>query len=162
MNERIRISDADRESVAARLREHFAEGRLTQDELDERISATFSAKTFGDLGPVLADLPGSATMSPWPQARQAPPWAGQRGPIAVHRGPRIFPLAMFALMWPATYSSEKSCDSKAVHRPIDARRTIANVAYIPRTPLRTRSSRRSIAPEKSLEYPALTAAIASD
>ena len=33
----IRVSDADRDRVTARLREHFAEGRLTSDELDERI-----------------------------------------------------------------------------------------------------------------------------
>ncbi len=39
MDDRIRISDADRERVTARLREHFAEGRLTSEELDERISA---------------------------------------------------------------------------------------------------------------------------
>ncbi|HEY2579095.1 MAG TPA: DUF1707 domain-containing protein [Streptosporangiaceae bacterium] len=96
MNERIRISDADRERVAARLREHFAEGRLTQDELDERITATFSAKTLGDLRPILADLPESAPVTP--QARQAPPWAGRRGPVIAHRGPRLFPLAMFALI----------------------------------------------------------------
>lgn len=95
MNERIRISDADREHVAARLREHFAEGRLSQDELDERITATFSAKTLGDLRPILADLPDSAPVTP--RAPQAP-WAGRRGPVIVHRGPRLFPLAMFALI----------------------------------------------------------------
>ncbi|HLX51185.1 MAG TPA: DUF1707 domain-containing protein [Streptosporangiaceae bacterium] len=95
MNERIRISDADREHVAARLREHFAEGRLTQDELDERITAAFSAKTLGDLRPILADLPDSAPVTP--QAAR-PPWAGRRGPVVVHRGPRLFPLAMFALV----------------------------------------------------------------
>lgn len=96
MNERIRISDADRERVAAQLREHFAEGRLTQDELDERITATFAAKTLGDLRPILADLPGPAPMAP--QARPAPPWAAYRGPVMVRRGPRIFPLVMFALI----------------------------------------------------------------
>jgi len=39
MDDRIRVSDADRERVTARLREHFAEGRLSQEELDERLSA---------------------------------------------------------------------------------------------------------------------------
>ncbi|HKA95790.1 MAG TPA: DUF1707 domain-containing protein, partial [Streptosporangiaceae bacterium] len=42
MDDRIRVSDADRDRVAARLRDHFAEGRLTQDELDERISAALA------------------------------------------------------------------------------------------------------------------------
>jgi len=35
-DDRIRVSDADRDRAAARLREHFAEGRLSPDELDER------------------------------------------------------------------------------------------------------------------------------
>ena len=41
----------------ARLREHYAEGRLSSEELEERITATFNAKTFGDLRAVIADLP---------------------------------------------------------------------------------------------------------
>jgi len=34
MDERIRASDADRDHITTRLREHFAAGRLTSDELD--------------------------------------------------------------------------------------------------------------------------------
>jgi hypothetical protein len=96
MDDRIRISDADREQVVARLREHFAEGRLTSDELDERIAAALSAKTAGDLRRVMADLPGPAPVPPpsWP----GPPWAG--GPWVVYRRrrPRILPLALLALI----------------------------------------------------------------
>ena len=55
----LRVSDADREHVTARLREHFAEGRLTREELDERITAALNAKTFGDLRRIMADLPGT-------------------------------------------------------------------------------------------------------
>ncbi|MGN6677650.1 MAG: DUF1707 SHOCT-like domain-containing protein, partial [Streptosporangiaceae bacterium] len=73
MDDRIRISDADRERVTARLREHFAEGRLTSEELDERISAALSAKTFGDLRKIMADLPDSSPVPP--NAKQPPPWA---------------------------------------------------------------------------------------
>ena len=103
MNDRIRISDADRDQVAARLREHFAEGRITSDELDERISAVFAAKTYGDLRHVLADLPDSAPdgLSGPLAARpgQAGPWG--RGPQWVvyrRRGPRFFPLMLLALI----------------------------------------------------------------
>jgi uncharacterized protein DUF1707 len=95
MDDHIRISDADRERVAARLREHFAEGRLSADELDERISAALSAKTLGDLRRVMADLPDPAPVPP--QARPLPPWAARRGPVAV-RGPRIWPLALLAFI----------------------------------------------------------------
>ena len=95
MDDRIRISDADRERVAARLREHFAEGRLSPEELDERIAAALSAKTFGELRHTVADLPEPAPVSL--QAGQSPPWAGR--PRAVFgRGPRLFPLALFALI----------------------------------------------------------------
>ncbi len=55
---RIRASDADREEATARLRDHYAEGRLTYSELGERVTAALNARTFGDLRRVLADLPG--------------------------------------------------------------------------------------------------------
>ena len=73
MDDRIRISDADRDRVTARLRDHFAEGRLTPDELDERVTAALNAKTFGDLRRVMADLPGPA-----PQPPRAQPLAAAR------------------------------------------------------------------------------------
>ena len=47
----LRIGDADRESVAAELREHFAHGRLTLDEFSQRLDAVFDAKTQRDLPP---------------------------------------------------------------------------------------------------------------
>lgn len=57
MDERFRLSDADRDRAAALLRDHFAAGRLTAGELDERLTVTLRATTFGDLRRVLADLP---------------------------------------------------------------------------------------------------------
>ena len=50
-------SDADRERVVASLRDHFAEGRLTRAELDERLTVALSARTGGDLRRLMADLP---------------------------------------------------------------------------------------------------------
>ncbi len=55
----IRVSDAEREAAAAELREHFASGRLNPDELDERLSAVFAAKTRADLTAPFTDLPSS-------------------------------------------------------------------------------------------------------
>ncbi len=95
MDDRIRVSDADRERVADRLREHFAQGRLSTEELDERISAALSAKTFGDLRRIMADLPEPALVPP--QARRSAPWAARPGGV-FGRGPRIFPLALLALI----------------------------------------------------------------
>jgi len=58
MDDRLRASNADRDRAAALLRDHFVAGRLTRDELDDRLAAALSAATFGDLHRALADLPG--------------------------------------------------------------------------------------------------------
>jgi hypothetical protein len=54
----LRIGDAERDAAAADLGEHYAAGRLTLDELHERLDAVFSSKTFGQLTRIMADLPG--------------------------------------------------------------------------------------------------------
>ena len=56
----VRVGDADRDAVAIQLREHFADGRLTLDELNERLDQTFAAKTKADLNTVMHDLPHAA------------------------------------------------------------------------------------------------------
>ena|SRR5580700_2145936 len=56
----VRVSDADREFVAAQLREHYAQGRLTLDELNERLDRAFSSRTRTDLNAVTFDLPYAA------------------------------------------------------------------------------------------------------
>ena len=84
MDDRMRASDAEREAVTARLRDHYAEGRLTNDELDERVSAALSAKTFGELRTLTTDLPGPAPVPPRTAARPSwggpPPWRHRRRP----------------------------------------------------------------------------------
>jgi DNA-binding transcriptional ArsR family regulator len=53
----LRAGDADREAAAAALAEHFAQGRLTLDELDARLDATLTATTYGELSHAARDLP---------------------------------------------------------------------------------------------------------
>ena len=53
----LRASDSDREKVAKLLHDAMAEGRLTLAELDERLQATYAAKTLADLVPLTEDLP---------------------------------------------------------------------------------------------------------
>jgi len=60
----LRIGDAERDAAAADLGEHYAAGRLSLDELNERLDAVFSSKTFGQLTRIMADLPGT-TRLPW-------------------------------------------------------------------------------------------------
>jgi hypothetical protein len=59
----LRISDADRHQVADVLREAAGEGRLDLDELDERLEATYAARTYADLVPITLDLPAQPTAS---------------------------------------------------------------------------------------------------
>jgi Domain of unknown function (DUF1707) len=56
----LRASDADREGTADRLRRAAGEGRLSADELEERLEAAFAARTAGELAPLVADLPPDA------------------------------------------------------------------------------------------------------
>jgi uncharacterized protein DUF1707 len=48
---------ADRERTVGVLRAAFTEGRLSQDELDDRVGRAYSARTYGDLWALVADLP---------------------------------------------------------------------------------------------------------
>lgn len=55
----MRASDADRDQVTAVLRDAAAEGRITLEELEERLEQAYQARTYDDLAPVTADLPVS-------------------------------------------------------------------------------------------------------
>jgi hypothetical protein len=70
----LRASDADREAVAERLRHAAVEGRLEPTELEDRLHAALRARTYGDLGRLVADLPARPvpwTVNAWPAARTA-------------------------------------------------------------------------------------------
>jgi len=77
----IRASDADRDVVVDALREAYAEGRLTQDEWDERMSAAYASRTWGQLRELTVDLPVQPVLGadvpgrqlPVPAAPPAPP-----------------------------------------------------------------------------------------
>ena len=56
-NPNLRASDADRDATADRLREHHTDGRLDQDEFQERLERCFAAKTAGELAELTRDLP---------------------------------------------------------------------------------------------------------
>ena len=67
---------ADRERTVGVIRAGFAEGRLSQDELDERVAQAYAARTYGELWALTADLPAGplplAAFSPYPQGTVAP------------------------------------------------------------------------------------------
>jgi hypothetical protein len=68
----MRASDADRDLVLAELSRHFQAGRLTSEELDERTGRALSARTLGELGSLMSDLPSEADPVAGP-ATAAPP-----------------------------------------------------------------------------------------
>jgi hypothetical protein len=55
----MRVSDTEREAAATELREHYAAGRLTLEELNERLDKAFAAKTRADLNALMTDLPSA-------------------------------------------------------------------------------------------------------
>ena len=59
------MSDADRERVVSRLHTAVGEGRLTLSEFEDRMAGVLEARTFGEVGPYLADLP-SGPIAPAP------------------------------------------------------------------------------------------------
>jgi hypothetical protein len=60
----LRVSDADREQTAEVLRKAAGDGRITFDELDERLASAYAAKTYGDLATVTHDLPAPGPVPP--------------------------------------------------------------------------------------------------
>jgi len=81
----LRASDADRERVAEILRQAAGDGRLTLEELDERLDTVYTAKTYAELEPITHDLPQSgaahaAAATPVPRASANPRlFGGQPG-----------------------------------------------------------------------------------
>jgi hypothetical protein len=69
-----RASDAEREAVAQRLRHAAGEGRLTPEELDERLTEAYRSKTLAELDALTADLP--APLAPTPPGE--PAWKTER------------------------------------------------------------------------------------
>ena len=78
MHPSMRAASADRERAVDVLKAGFAEGRLTQDEYNDRMGRAYAARTYGDLAALTADLPAGASPVPaWPvPAYQPPPPSG--------------------------------------------------------------------------------------
>ena len=93
----LRASDHDREHVAEQLRVAAGDGRLDFDELDERLGAAYRAKTYGELEPLVSDLPGARRS---PVRREVAPQGGQHPTMPV--GGRSFSGPAIAIFGAAT------------------------------------------------------------
>jgi len=73
----MRASDADRERVADVVRQAAGDGRMTMEELDQRLDAVYAARTYAELEPITRDLP-QAHGGPATAAAQVPAGDPQR------------------------------------------------------------------------------------
>ena len=69
----MRAASADRERAVDVLKAGFAEGRLTQDEYNERMGRAYAARTYAELMALTADLPAGAMPAVWPVTVYQPP-----------------------------------------------------------------------------------------
>ena len=65
----LRASHDDRDRVVELLRVSAGDGRLTVDELDERLELAMTARTYGELAKLVADLPAAGAAAPAPAVR---------------------------------------------------------------------------------------------
>lgn len=92
----LRIGDAERDAAASALGEHYAAGRLTKDEYDERADDVSMARFDADLAPLFADLPPSGRTV---EAREEPAVRARgRGWPAMQRTGMMLHGAFMALM----------------------------------------------------------------
>ncbi|WP_256103179.1 DUF1707 domain-containing protein [Streptomyces sp. ODS05-4] len=82
----MRASDAEREQIAERLRDAMAEGRLDMAEFQERLDAAYTARTRGELVPLVRDLPSAGSAALPDRAGPERSWAGRVGKPATSRG----------------------------------------------------------------------------
>ncbi|MBX7553161.1 DUF1707 domain-containing protein [Streptomyces sp. tea 10] len=87
----LRASHADRDRVVEALAAAAGEGRLTHEELDERVTAALSARTLGQLAVLTADLPAQAAAVVAPAAAKDVVRIEQQYASATREGPWIVP-----------------------------------------------------------------------
>lgn len=93
----FRVGDADRQAVLAELQRHYVEGRLTSEELGERVTQALQAKTFGDFAPILQDLP--PLIDPTAPTQPAHEDASYTHWITPPIGALLLLVGMLALVW---------------------------------------------------------------
>lgn len=92
---RLRVGDAERDAVARLLADHHAAGRLTPEELGQRLDATLTARTQSELATQLADLPAAA-----PQAAPKPAERPKADPgWRMHLLAYVVTIAALWLVW---------------------------------------------------------------
>jgi class 3 adenylate cyclase len=89
----LRASDGDRERVVELLRRHYSAGRLSADDLDERVEAAYGARTDSDLEALTADLPSGRGPAA-PRRR-----SGLETSVRIHATVYLVVNVMFVAIW---------------------------------------------------------------
>ena len=102
----IRASDQDREVVVATLRDAYTAGRLTLEEFDERTTAAYGSKTWGELRTLTEDLPAQPVLGSDVPGRRLPAAALPAHPERangtvppVRRRPRAIAFLPIVTLW---------------------------------------------------------------
>ena len=90
----IRASDQDREHTAATLGRHYADGRLTLEEFQERLDRAYAARTLGELDDLMTDLPRTGLGQLPSRSGASPPLPERRAPGTVQP-----PVGRHAALW---------------------------------------------------------------
>lgn len=89
-NPNMRVSNAERTEVADRLSKHYGDGRLDEEEFNERLDRAMKAKTQADLHDIFADLPDTSSEAPSPKE--------PRAMVPMRRGRSLFPRLVFIIL----------------------------------------------------------------
>src|ERR1051326_8221952 len=90
----LRVGDADRQAVVSELQRHYVDGRLTSEELSERVAEALKARTFGELAALLNDLPALAEAPPEPAPTT---WHSQLASQPL--GAALILIGVLAMLW---------------------------------------------------------------
>jgi hypothetical protein len=95
----LRASDEDRDRAAAEIRAHFAAGRLSEDELSERLDAVYNARTESELRTLRSDLPALAGTPDLGRAELAERRRRLRGELIQQTGGALVPFLICVVIW---------------------------------------------------------------
>jgi hypothetical protein len=98
INPAMRAATVDRERAVDVLKAAFAEGRLDQEEYNDRMARAYAAKTYGELVALTGDLPAGPLPMPMPPPWQQSPWQQQPWQQPVPRAPQSNGVATAALV----------------------------------------------------------------
>jgi hypothetical protein len=101
----LRASDEDRERYAQNLREHFAAGRIGEDELADRLDGVYEARTISELETVVHDLPALPVSAAARRAELAERRAELRRHLLQQAGGALTPFAICTVVWAASGAS---------------------------------------------------------